>query len=159
MLVFAFAAEMRQGIDARVNEIETLGTHMNVYLICSAILVLMYFALALNVSLTRGRVKIGIGSGPDPSGPLNKAVRTHGNAGEFIPIFVTLFLFFLITGAGGWIDWVVVIATASRILHAIGMLATTNFNQGPHILRAIGALGTYLSGVALGIALLMRVFA
>ncbi len=131
---------------------------MNVYLICSAILVLMYFALALNVSLTRGRVKIGIGSGPDPSGPLNKAVRTHGNAGEFVPIFVTLFLYFLISGAGGWIIGVVVVATVSRVLHAIGMLATTDFNRGPHALRAIGAMGTYLSGVALGIALVMRVF-
>jgi len=131
---------------------------MNVYLVCSAILVLMYFALALNVSLTRGRVKIGIGSGPDPSGPLNKAVRTHGNAGEFIPIFVALFLYFLLVGVGGWVTWVAIVATASRVLHAMGMLATTDFNRGPHALRAVGAMGTYLSGVALGIALLMRVY-
>jgi uncharacterized membrane protein YecN with MAPEG domain len=113
---------------------------MNAYLICSAILVLLYFALALNVSLTRQRTKTGIGTGSDLSGPLNKAVRAHGNAAEYVPIFVALFLYFLMSGAGGWIT----------------MLMTPSFNAPPHPLRALGALGTYLGGFALGVALLMR---
>ena len=54
---------------------------------------LLYFALALNVSLTRQRTKTGIGTGSDLSGPLNKAVRAHGNAAEYVPVFVTLFLY------------------------------------------------------------------
>ena len=129
---------------------------MNVYLICSAVLVILYFLLALNVSLTRGRMKMGIGSGDDPSGPLNKAVRAHGNAAEFIPLFVALFLYFLLSGAGGWITWVVIGVTISRVLHALGMLMTPSFSRPPHPLRAIGALGTYIGGVALGVALLLR---
>ena len=129
---------------------------MRVYLVCSAILVILYFALALNVSLTRRRTSTGVGTGDDPSGPLNKAVRAHGNAAEYIPIFVVLFLYFLMSGAGGWITWVVVIVTVSRVLHALGMLMTESFNRAPHPLRAIGALGTYLGGFALGVALLMR---
>jgi uncharacterized membrane protein YecN with MAPEG domain len=129
---------------------------MNAYLICSAILVILYFALSLHVSMTRGRTKTGIGTGNDPSGPLSKAVRAHGNAAEYVPIFVALFLYFLMSGAGGWITWVVVIITISRVLHAMGMLMTANFNGPPHPLRAVGAMGTYLGGFALGIALLMR---
>jgi len=127
------------------------------YLICSAVLVLLYFALALNVSMTRGRTKTGIGVGDDPSGPMNKAVRAHGNAAEYVPIFVALFLYFLLAGAGGWITWVVVIVTICRVLHAIGMLMTRSFPAPPHPLRGVGAAGTYLGGFALGIALLMRV--
>jgi uncharacterized membrane protein YecN with MAPEG domain len=129
---------------------------VNAYLTCSAILVILYFLLALHVSLTRGRVKVGIGTGDDPDGPLSKAVRAHGNAAEFIPLFVALFLYFLLSGAGGWITWVVVIVTIARVLHAIGMLITPTFRAKPHPLRAIGAMGTYVGGFALGAALLLR---
>ena len=131
---------------------------MNTYLICSAILVLLYFVLAFNVSLLRGRTKTNIGPGDDPSGPLGKAYRAHGNAAEYIPIFVALFLYFPMSGAGGWVTWVVIGVTASRILHAMGMLMSAGFKGPPHPLRAIGALGTYLGGLALGVALLMRAF-
>jgi len=126
------------------------------YLICSGVLVILYFWLAFNVSLTRRRTRTSIGSGDDPSGPLNRAVRAHGNAAEYTPIFVALFLYFLMSGAGGWITWAVVIATLSRVLHALGMLMTKEFKGKPHPLRAIGAAGTYLGGFALGVALLMR---
>jgi hypothetical protein len=129
---------------------------MNAFLICSAILVLLYFALSLHVSMTRGRTQTGIGVGDDPSGPMSKAVRAHGNAAEYVPIFVALFLYFLLSGAGGWIEWVAIIVTASRILHALGMLMTKTFRAPPHPLRAVGALGTYLGGFALGVALLLR---
>ena len=127
------------------------------FLVCSAILVILYFALALNVSLTRRRTRTGIGTGDDPAGPMNKAVRAHGNAAEYVPIFVALFLYFLLSGArpGGWIAWVAVIVTVCRVLHALGMLMTQSFNRPPHPLRAVGALGTYVGGLMLGIALLM----
>jgi hypothetical protein len=46
---------------------------MNACLICSAILVIVYFLLAFNVSLTRGATKTGIGSGEHLSARLNKA--------------------------------------------------------------------------------------
>jgi uncharacterized membrane protein YecN with MAPEG domain len=104
------------------------------FLVCSAILVILYFVLALNVSMTRRRTKTGIGTGDDPAGPMNKAVRAHGNAG---------------------IEWVALIVTVSRVLHAMGMLMSQGFNRPPHPLRSLGALGTYAGGLALGIALLM----
>ncbi len=128
---------------------------MNAYLLCSAVLVILYFVLSLNVSLTRQRTKTGIGSGDDPAGPMSKAVRAHGNAAEYVPIFVALFLYFLLSGAGGWIVWAVIGVTVCRVLHAMGMLMSKDFNSPPHPLRAIGALGTYVGGLALGVALLM----
>jgi uncharacterized membrane protein YecN with MAPEG domain len=125
------------------------------FLVCSAVLVILYFVLALNVSLTRRRTRTGIGAGDDPAGPMNKAARAHGNAAEYVPIFVALFLYFLLAGAGGWIEWVAIIVTACRVLHALGMLMTQSFNRPPHPLRAVGALGTYVGGLMLGIALFM----
>lgn len=125
------------------------------FLVCSAILVLLYFALAINVSFTRRSTKTGIGAGPDPAGPMSKAVRAHGNAAEYVPIFVALFLYFLMSGAGGWVAWVAIIVTICRVLHAMGMYMSKDFNRPPHPLRSIGALGTYLGGFALGVALLI----
>jgi uncharacterized membrane protein YecN with MAPEG domain len=129
---------------------------MKAYLVCSAVLVILYFLLAFNVSRLRAQTKTGIGSGADPSGPLNKAVRAHGNAAEYTPLFVALFLYFLMSGASGWIVWVAVVVTACRVLHALGMLMTANFSGPPHPLRAIGAVGTDIGGLALGAALLLR---
>jgi uncharacterized protein len=131
---------------------------MQIYLACSGVLVLLYFALSVNVSRLRGKTKTGIGSGADPSGPLNKAVRAHGNAAEYVPLFVALFLYFAMSAPSGWIAWMVVIVTISRVLHAAGMLLTRTFDAPPHPLRGIGGLGTYVGGFALGVALLMRAF-
>ena len=127
-----------------------------IYLICTGILVLLYFALALNVSRMRGQTKTGIGTGDDPSGPLNKAVRAHGNAAEYIPIFVALFLYLLLSGTGGWLEWVAIIVTECRLLQAMGMLMTKTFNAPPHPLRSIGTIGTYVGGFIFGVVLILR---
>jgi uncharacterized membrane protein YecN with MAPEG domain len=129
---------------------------MLVYLVCSGVLVILYFALALNVSRMRGQTQTGIGTGEDPSGPLNKAVRAHGNAAEYVPVFLALFLYFSLSAPASWIAWVVAIVTVCRVLHAAGMLMTKSFSAPPHPLRAMGAGGTYLGGFALGAALLLR---
>ena len=72
---------------------------MNAYLLCSAILVIVYFLLANNVSRIRFNSKVGFGLGDDPTGPLNRAIRAHGNSAEYTPIFLVLFLYFLSSGA------------------------------------------------------------
>ena len=126
------------------------------YLVCSGLLVILYFALSINVSLTRQRTRTGIGAGEDPSGPMSKAVRAHGNAAEYIPIFVALFLYLQMTGTGRWLEWVAIIVTACRVLQALGMLMTKTFSAPPHPLRALGALGTYIGGFVFGTALIVR---
>ncbi|MGH8133895.1 MAG: MAPEG family protein [Steroidobacteraceae bacterium] len=128
---------------------------MNTYLACSAVLVILYFLLAFNVSLTRRKTRTGIGSGPDPSGLLNRAVRAHGNAAEYIPIFVLLFVYFNSVGAAGWITWVTIAVTVCRVLHPIAIFMSPDLNKA-YPLRFIGSLGTYLGGLALGVALAMH---
>jgi uncharacterized protein len=128
---------------------------VNVYVLCSAILVILYFLLSLNVSLTRRKTKVGVGSGDQPSGVLNKSIRAQGNSAEYVPLFVLLFLYFNSVGAAGWIIWVVIAVTACRILHPLGIFMSPNLHR-PHVLRFIGALGTYAGGLALGVALMVR---
>jgi uncharacterized protein len=128
---------------------------MNAYLLCSAILVIVYFLLANNVSRIRVGSGVGFGLSDDPAGPLNRAIRAHGNSAEYTPIFLVLFLYFLSTGASGWITWVVVAVTVCRVLHPISILMAPDLN-GRYVPRFIAALGTYLGGLALGVALLLR---
>lgn len=128
---------------------------MKLYLLCSGLLVILYFLLAFNVSWMRGRTRIGVGTNDDPSGPLNKAIRAHGNASEYLPLFVALFLYFSLVGASRWVAWVAVAVTACRFAHALGMYLSADLNRAQPF-RFIGALGTYAGGVALGVALLLR---
>jgi uncharacterized membrane protein YecN with MAPEG domain len=126
---------------------------MNVYVLCSAILVILFFALSLNVSRLRRSMRVGIGMGDHHSGILNKSIRVHGNAAEYRPIFVLLFLYFNSVAASGWVMWVVIAATVSRILHPLGMFMSSDLSK-PQVFRFIGAVGTYACGIALGVALL-----
>ena len=111
------------------------------YLICTGVLVLLYFALALNVSRMRGATKTGIGSGDDPSGPLNKAVRAHGNAAEYVPLALILIGTLEIAGAGRpLLHGLGATLTAARLLHAQGISSTLGTSPG----RVVGTLLTWL---------------
>ena len=125
------------------------------YLLCSAILVIVYFLLANNVSRIRAQSKVGFGTSDEPQGPLNRAIRAHGNSAEYTPIFLVLFLYFLSTGTSGWITWVVVAVTVCRVLHPIAIFMAPDLNA-IYPPRFVAALGTYLGGLVLGVALLMR---
>ena len=67
---------------------------MTTAIICTAILAAMLFLLGLNVSRMRGvTAKVGGSQFPDdPASPLLIAVRAHGNAAEYIPALIVLFL-------------------------------------------------------------------
>lgn len=120
---------------------------MNLFLLCAAILVSFYFVLSVNVS----RLRLGNRTTGDSQNALQKAVRAHGNAAEYIPLFVLLFLFFNAVGAD-WLQWAAVGATVSRVLHAVGMLMAKDVNTR-HPLRFLGALGTYAAGFMFAYAL------
>ena len=86
----------------------------------------------------------------------NRPVRsTRAFAAEYIPIFVLLFLYFNSVGAAGWIVGAVIAVTVCRVLHPLGMFLSTDLHR-PQVFRLVGAIGTYIGGVALGVALLMR---
>jgi uncharacterized membrane protein YecN with MAPEG domain len=55
-----------------------------------------------------------------------------------------------------WMVWTFIAATLFRYLHAAGMLLSPSLDR-PQPLRFVGALGTYLSGLALVAATLLVV--
>jgi uncharacterized protein len=126
---------------------------MTTAVICASILAAMLFLLGFNVSRVRGvTAKEGGSQMPtDPASPLLLAIRAHGNAAEYVPTLIVLFLL-----VGAHAPAVVAIplivgATLTRVLHAWGMLTSGSLaKQGSS--RLIGAIGTYLFGVGLAVA-------
>ena len=126
---------------------------MTIAIICSSLLAALVFVLGANV--TRNRVITGKAGGDqqprDPASKLLIAVRAHGNAAEYVPVLVVLFL---LVGyrSPAWVAIPLIIAaTAARLLHAYGMLSTASLAT-PGKSREVGAVGTYLTGIALAVA-------
>ena len=93
---------------------------MTTAIICTAILAAMLFLLGLNVSRMRGvTAKAGGSQFPnDPASPLLIAIRAHGNAAEYIPALIVLFL---LVGARSPVAVAIPLiagATAARLVHA-----------------------------------------
>ena len=122
-------------------------------LICSAALAILTLLLALWTSVQRGSSNtIAYGAPLDPSSAMAKAQRAHGNAAEYAGLLIALFL---VTGfayagrdLGGLVTWTIIAVTAARFVHAVGFLICSTLEK-PHILKAIGALFTYLGGLIL----------
>jgi uncharacterized membrane protein YecN with MAPEG domain len=126
---------------------------MHIALICIGLLGLLVFGLGFAVSMTRGRSEIVIGCPEDPTHALHKMIRAHGNTTEYAPILALLIFIVGSRDPGTWsVGWMVA-ATASRYLIASGILLSSTLEK-PHPLRFLGAIGTYVSGTALCVALL-----
>lgn len=127
---------------------------MNVVaLACTAVLGLLLFGLGLMVSVMRGKFDIHIGHPDDPKHMMHRFVRAHGNTTEYAPFLAVLFLYLGAHQPVAWVLWTIGLTTAARILIVIGLLSSSTLAR-PHPIRFIGALGTYLGGIALTIALL-----
>ncbi|RQS27509.1 MAPEG family protein [Burkholderia sp. Bp8992] len=125
-----------------------------VALVCTAILGLLLFGLGLVVSVTRFRQATESGCAPDPTNGLHKLVRAHGNTAEYAPFLAVLFLYFGAHDPSHAILALIVAATTCRCLLVMGLLAWPTM-ANPNPARFIGALGTYLCGAALCIALVV----
>jgi hypothetical protein len=127
---------------------------MNVAIPCIALLGLLVFGLGLRVSMLRGASKTNFGYVADPTDPLYKTIRAHGNAAEFAPMMAIMILLVAWRGATPWMLWTFVAATIVRYLHAAGMILCPTLDR-PHPLRFVGAVGTYVTGLALVVATFM----
>ena len=126
---------------------------MTTAIICTAILAAMLFALGINVSRMRGVAgKAGGSQFPhDPASGLFKAIRAHGNAAEYVPALIVLFL---VVGARSPAAVAITLmagATGARLVHAYGLLSSPSL-AAPTTSRLIGAAGTYLFGIGLAVA-------
>ena len=126
--------------------------------ICVALLGLLVFVLGANV--TRHRVQRGATGDQMPTDPSDRlfiAQRAHGNATEYAPSLAVLLVLGSVLTDGWWVAILGVTAVIVRLLHATGMLrSATLASHGP--LRDVGALGTYLTGIALGVTVLVAAF-
>ena len=123
---------------------------MNILALCAISLVLLYALLSVNVSRLRmrGRKHPHVGESA-----LAKAIRAHGNAAEYVPLFVAALLYLSYAPHHIVLDAVAVLAVISRVAHAVGMLRAPQAGAA-HPLRSLGALGTYLCLFALAAAML-----
>ena len=120
---------------------------------CVALLALLLFLLGLRVSVLRGRQRVLFGSTNDPADPLFRAVRTHGNASEYIP---TLALLMLLVGAripSWWTATLCILALTFRVVHAAALTRPPRRTTAAPD-RFIGAMGTYAVGIALAVTAL-----
>jgi len=126
---------------------------MTTAIICTAILPAMLFLLGLNVSRMRGvTAKAGGSQFPDdPASPLLIAIRAHGNAAEYIPALIVLFLLVGARSPATVAIPLIAGATAARLVHAYGLLTAPSMAAATKT-RLAGAMGTYLFGVGLAVA-------
>jgi uncharacterized membrane protein YecN with MAPEG domain len=118
--------------------------------VCIGVLGLLVIGLGLGVSMVRGATSTTIGFNPDPTDRLYKWVRAHGNATEYNPTLAVLILYLGSLQPSAWVQWVFVVAALSRVLHAAGMILSPSLAK-PQPLRAVGAVGTYLTGLILAV--------
>jgi len=113
--------------------------------------------MLLGANVTRHRAIRGATGNQMPSDPADRmfiAQRAHGNASEYIPTLAVLIVVCATLTDGWWLNALAIAAAAARGLHAFGMLTSkTLASHGP--VRDAGAMGTYLTGIALGITALV----
>jgi uncharacterized membrane protein YecN with MAPEG domain len=128
-----------------------------VAIVSIALLGILLFLLGANVTRHRAiRGDTGNQMPTDPADRMFIAQRAHGNAAEYVPTLIVLILVCASLSDGWWVQALAVAAVVSRSLHALGMLTSkTLASHGP--VRDIGALGTYLTGVALGVTAIVAV--
>jgi uncharacterized membrane protein YecN with MAPEG domain len=122
-------------------------------LICTACLGILLFGLGFTVSVLRARERTTSGFAADPANILTKAVRAHGNTAEYAPFLAVRFLYRGAHGPSAYLLGLMVAATACRFLVAFALIAWPTMAK-PNPARFVGALGTYVFGALLSMALL-----
>lgn len=120
---------------------------------CTAVLGFLVIGLGLGVSRQRGLTKTASGYKDDPTDPLYKWIRAHGNTVEYAPMLAVMMLALGNRVPSSWIEWTMILATLARISTAIGIIAWPTMAK-PNPMRMFGAIGTYLAGFGLAGALL-----
>ena len=124
----------------------------NTVVLCVAVLILFYGALSLNVSRVRRKRR------SDPAvteAALTKAIRAHGNASEYIPLFSAGLLYLHTVSPSIFLTGLAVAVLVCRLFHAAGTFLISSVNER-HPLKFVGALGTYFCLFAMGGALLVH---
>ena len=128
---------------------------MSAPLICIALLGFLVVGLGFGVSMARSRTKTLFGSSVDPEDILYKMTRAHGNTVEYAPIMALLIFILSQFSLSAWVIWCMILATFFRFLLVAGIIIPKSMAQ-PNPMRFVGALGTYLTGFGLCIAVILQ---
>lgn len=126
-----------------------------------AFLIIIQQILLMNVGSYRTKVGIGSGTGGDLQ--LERKMRQHGNLAENAAIFIVMLAFVEMLGASILIVQIfAAVFLAARLLHFIAFASLAGSHDPGGIflvLRGLGAFGTVLSGVGVGVYLLYLIYA
>lgn len=129
-----------------------------------AVLIILQQVLMMIAGTYRGKVRIGVGFGEDKT--LERKIRRHGNLAENAAIFLVVLGFAEMLSGGGLIVAILgSVFLIARLAHAIAFssLSGSHGSEGGGRLfvlcRMLGALGTGLSGILLGLYLLYLLIA
>lgn len=128
---------------------------MSVEIICIGLLGVLSLSLGILVTVGRGKFDVLIGHSNDPENTLHKWVRAHTNTVEYAPLLMILFYLLSLNSAESWITWFVMLATICRFLFVAGILIPKTMAK-PNPMRFIGAVGTYIFGLGLCVAILQQ---
>ncbi len=126
---------------------------MSYALFSVGLLGLLVFLLGFNVSRARRSVLLTQDQAEaDPKSQLRKAMRAQGNCIEYVPMLALLILALgqLNPVPSVFLASLMIAAVVSRYLHAAGIIFGGSI-YSPTALKFCGALGTYLTGIALSV--------
>lgn len=110
----------------------------------ASLIAILYLILAYRV--VRLRLKFKIGLLDDGNSTLRKAIRVHGNASEYMPLFLILFALAESNHTSPYIlHFLGVFVFCHRIWHALGVSKSQGLSKG----RFYGTLGTWIGIVTL----------
>lgn len=106
----------------------------------AAAFTLWFLFLSLQVVMYRRRVRVGLGDGADEE--MQKRIRIHGNAAEYLPLGLVLLLLLELNTALVWPLHVAGIALVlGRVLHWFGIHQSSGVSVG----RFTGVLMTWIT--------------
>ncbi|WP_440873914.1 MAPEG family protein [Thalassotalea sp. PLHSN55] len=121
--------------------------------IYASLLGLLFIWLSIAVIRLRFKYKVGIGDGGHED--LSKAIRVHGNFGEYVPITLFLLLIFELNHADAiWVHIFGCMLLAGRALHAFGL----NKSIGTSYQRIAGVMLTFSTILLLSLGNIMLLF-
>lgn len=114
---------------------------------------IMYFLLTAMVIRQRAATKTGIGHDTDPSSPLFRAVRIHGNFSEFVPFILFLMTLDEMSGRNQLVVHAFGFALLiARMSHYLGIKKSDKGSPE----RLIGAATTFTLLITLSVLLVIK---
>lgn len=119
----------------------------------AGVLALIYVFLAVRVSVLRGGAQVTIGGGGNPR--LERAIRAHGNCGEYVPLALLLLGFMELQRNSAYLlHALCLLLIVGRLIHAFAISQTSE--KMP--LRVTGTVTTHAVLIIAAIALIKGYF-